>query len=89
MFSLGRSRDRSLSAIGALSAAGFAFVLAVTMGAGAGYLLDRWLDTSPWFFLVFFFFGLAAGVLNVFRMSAGYVADSDTRGGSGPPADRT
>ena len=71
-----------------MSAVGFAFVLAVTIGAGTGYFLDRWFSTSPWFFLAFFFFGLAAGVLNVFRMSAGYLADVDTRSGSGPPADR-
>ena len=89
MLRLGRSRGRSSSAIGALSAVGLAFVVAVTIGAGVGYFLDRWLGTSPWLFLVFFFFGLAAGVLNVFRISASYLADDDTRNGSGPPTNRT
>ena len=57
----------SLGSLGALSAVGIGFVLAVMMGFGAGYLLDRWAGTSPLFVIVFFFFGLAAGIVNVVR----------------------
>ncbi len=57
----------SVGSLGALSAVGIGFVLAVMMGFGAGYLLDRWLGTSPIFVIVFFFLGLAAGIVNVVR----------------------
>ncbi|HEX6211290.1 MAG TPA: AtpZ/AtpI family protein [Methylomirabilota bacterium] len=67
VFRPGRQRGEAIRTIGAVSAAGFAFVLAVLMGAGAGYLLDGWLGTSPWLFLLGFFLGLAAGIRNVFR----------------------
>jgi ATP synthase protein I len=57
----------SIGPLGALSAVGIGFVLAVGIGFLAGYWLDRWLGTSPLFTLVFFFFGLAAGIVNVVR----------------------
>ncbi|MBI2835385.1 MAG: AtpZ/AtpI family protein [Acidobacteria bacterium] len=64
------STARMLRTVGNLSSVGFAFVLAIVIGAGAGYLFDGWFGTSPWLFLVFFFLGLAAGILNVYRMAA-------------------
>ncbi len=64
---IGRRAGEALRNVGALSSVGFAFVLAIVIGAWAGSVLDRWLGTKPIFFIVFFFFGLAAGVLNVFR----------------------
>jgi len=59
--------------IGALSAVGLSFVLAIVIGAGLGVVLDRWLGTSPWMFFIFFFFGLAAGVLNVYRTAGRFL----------------
>jgi len=53
--------------IGALSTVGISFVLAVGMGAMIGFYLDKWLGTGPWLFLLFILFGLAAGILNVYR----------------------
>jgi ATP synthase protein I len=73
VFRFGESTGRSIRTVGALSAVGLMFVLAVAIGAGFGYLLDRWLNTSPWLFLLFFFFGVAAGILNVYRMSAKFL----------------
>jgi ATP synthase protein I len=49
---------------------GAEFVAAVLVGAGLGYLLDLWLQTSPWLFLAMMLFGFAAGVLNVVRAAA-------------------
>jgi ATP synthase protein I len=54
--------------VGQLSTVGLSFVLALVMGFGGGYLLDRWLGSSPWLAFVGFFLGLAAGVLNVYRI---------------------
>lgn len=48
-------------------------VAGVVVGAGIGWLLDRWLGVSPWGLIVFLLLGFAAGVLNVMR-SAGLVA---------------
>jgi ATP synthase protein I len=45
-------------------------VAAVLFGAAIGWLLDRWLGSSPWGMIVFLLLGFAGGVLNVAR-SAG------------------
>jgi ATP synthase protein I len=43
------------------------FVAGVLVGAGIGWLIDKGLDTTPWFFITFLMLGFAAGVLNVLR----------------------
>ena len=48
-------------------------VAGVLVGAGLGWLIDRWLGIAPWGLIVFLLLGFAAGVLNVMR-SAGVVA---------------
>jgi len=48
-------------------------VAGVLAGAGLGFLLDRWLGTTPWGMIVLLLLGFAAGVLNVMR-AAGVVA---------------
>src|SRR6201996_2562472 len=50
-------------------------VAGVVVGAGIGWLLDRWLGISPWGLIVFLLLGFAAGVLNVMR-TAGLVAST-------------
>jgi ATP synthase protein I len=47
---------------------------AVVVGAGLGWLIDRWLNTTPWGLIVFLLLGFAAGVLNVMR-AAGVVRE--------------
>jgi len=47
-------------------------VAGVLVGAGIGWLLDRWLGTTPLGMLVFLLLGFVAGVLNVMR-AAGVV----------------
>jgi ATP synthase protein I len=54
--------------IGQMSTIGMSFVFALVIGFGAGYWLDNVLGTRPWLAFVGFFFGLAAGVLNVYRI---------------------
>lgn len=49
---------------------GSEFIAAIVVGAGAGFLLDQWLGTSPWLMLVLLLIGFAAGVLNVTRSAA-------------------
>jgi ATP synthase protein I len=66
-FRLDKSSADTMRTVGALSTIGFAFVLAIVIGFGFGYFLDSRLGTSPWLSILFFFLGLAAGVLNVYR----------------------
>ena len=54
--------------IGQMSSIGMSFVFALVIGFGAGYWLDGLLGTRPWLTFIGFFFGLAAGVLNVYRV---------------------
>jgi ATP synthase protein I len=40
----------------------------VVAGGGLGWVLDRWLGTAPWLFIVCFLLGSAAGIMNIVRM---------------------
>jgi ATP synthase protein I len=53
----------------------------VAVGFIFGWLLDRWLGTSPWGVIVFLLLGFVAGVLNVMR-SAGVVKAGPLDGGN-------
>jgi len=81
-----RSTDGSASR-SAIDASGFArgfrlsseLVAGVLVGAGIGWLVDRWLGTVPWGMFVFALLGFTAGVLNVMRqagVASGGVPDS-------------
>jgi ATP synthase protein I len=69
------SEDRAATASG--YAKGFRLsselVAGVIVGAGLGWLVDRWFGITPWGLIIFLLLGFAAGVLNVMR-SAGVVA---------------
>jgi ATP synthase protein I len=54
--------------IGQLSTLGLSFVLAIVMGFRGGYLLDQWLGTSPWLTFLGFLVGIAAAIVNVYRV---------------------
>lgn len=56
--------------VGALSTVGLSFVLAIVIGTAAGHYADQWLGTKPLGFFVGFGLGLAAGVLNVYRITS-------------------
>jgi ATP synthase protein I len=79
----------------AATAAGYAkgfrlsseLVAGVVVGAGIGWLLDRWLGISPWGLIVFLLLGFAAGVLNVMR-SAGLIASPALDDGTRQSPDR-
>jgi ATP synthase protein I len=46
-----------------------AFEIAATtiVGAGIGWMLDRWLQTGPWMFLLFLLLGVGAGFWNLIK----------------------
>jgi ATP synthase protein I len=59
--------ESTMRTLGTVGSVGFAFVIAVVLGWWFGSTLDRWLGSRPWFTFIFFFLGLVAGGLNVFR----------------------
>jgi ATP synthase protein I len=59
--------------IGALSTVGISFVLAIVLGAGGGYFLMTRFGLGPWVFLLFFVFGVVAGILNVYRTAGRFI----------------
>lgn len=63
----------SMRTIGALSTVGISFVLAIVIGAGVGYLLMTRLGLGSWVFLLFFVFGVVAGILNVYRTAGRFL----------------
>lgn len=44
---------------------GLSVPFAIAGGGLLGWLADRWLGTSPWLFLLFLCFGIAAGIRNL------------------------
>lgn len=62
-----RSTPDTMRTIGALSTVGLSLVLAVVIGAGIGYFLMTQFGLGRWVFFLFFVFGVAAGMINVFR----------------------
>ncbi len=73
-----RAEPKGKTAPGARgSGLGFAFristelVAGVAMGVAIGLGLDYWLDTRPWFMILFFFLGAGAGMLSVYRTVTG------------------
>jgi len=71
--------------IGQLSTIGMSFVFALVIGFGVGFWLDGLIGTKPWLAFVGFFFGLAAGVLNVYRVMqlAGSNSSKDSTSSNG------
>jgi ATP synthase protein I len=66
------------------------FVLALVLGFGGGLMLDNWLGTKPWLMFIGFFLGLAAGVLNVYRVmrEADRLSRAGNASGSPPSTNR-
>ena len=46
---------------------GTELVAAVAVGTIIGFILDNWFGTKPWLILIFFFVGVAAGIMNVVK----------------------
>ena len=61
------STDTSSSKLGIAFKISSEMVAAVVVGTIIGFILDNWFGTKPWLILIFFFVGVVAGILNVFR----------------------
>ena len=55
------------SSIGAAFKLSAELVSAVTIGTIIGFILDKTFGSTPWLIIIFFFIGVVAGIVNVFR----------------------
>ncbi len=58
--------------LAAYSTVGLMFPASIAVGGAMGYFLDAWLHTSPWLLIVFLLYGVAAGFVNLFRVTRRY-----------------
>ncbi|MDR3039067.1 MAG: AtpZ/AtpI family protein [Candidatus Adiutrix sp.] len=56
-------------ALAQASAVGLTFVVAILLGLGLGWWLDRKLGTAPWLLLLGLLIGIAAGFKNLFSLA--------------------
>ena len=64
---LAETRSERGAAIGMAMRLGLELVAGTVVGGFIGWQLDQWLGTTPFLLLIFFFLGIAAGILNVIR----------------------
>ena len=62
-----KNKGSNAASLGKALKIGTELVAAVFVGSTIGFLLDNWFDTKPLLIICFFFMGVAAGILNVFR----------------------
>lgn len=63
----GRHNEARQTAFGQAFRLSTEMVSGVLVGGFIGWVLDGWLGTAPWLLIVFFFLGVAAGILNAVR----------------------
>ena len=59
--------EEAPSSIGTAFKLSTELVSAVAVGTIIGFILDKTFGTKPWLILIFFFVGVVAGIINVFR----------------------
>ena len=62
-----KNKGSNAASLGKALKIGTELVAAVFVGSTIGFLLDNWFDTKPLLMICFFFMGVAAGILNVFK----------------------
>ena len=61
------NNKNNTSSLGAALKLSTEMVASVFVGSIIGFILDTWFDSKPWLTIIFFFVGVAAGILNVIR----------------------
>jgi ATP synthase protein I len=65
------SNDGTASALAFGWRVGLELIIAILVAVGIGWAFDRWLGTRPWGIIIFFFLGIATGMVNVWRAVSG------------------
>ena len=61
------NKNNNPSPIGTAFKLSTELVSAVAVGTIIGFILDKTFGTKPWLILIFFFVGVIAGIVNVFK----------------------
>ncbi len=61
------NKGSNAASLGKALKIGTELVASVAVGATLGFILDNWFGTKPLLTICFFFLGVAAGILNVFK----------------------
>ena len=61
------NNDNEKSSFGKAFQLSTELVSAVLVATIIGFILDNWFDTKPWLIKIFFFIGVATGIINVIR----------------------
>ena len=61
--------QKRVSPLGVAMKMGTEFVAAVFVASFIGIYIDKWLETTPIFIIIFFIIGSVAGIFNVVRSS--------------------
>jgi ATP synthase protein I len=63
----GEDKIRLIKQVASYSTLGLEMGLSVAVGVAIGYYLDKWMNTAPWFLIIFIVLGAAAGFRSLYR----------------------
>jgi ATP synthase protein I len=66
------NKNKEKRRISAYSTIGLMFPVSIAVGIGIGYLLDNLFNTSPYLIIIFSLYGMAAGFVNLFKVTKKY-----------------
>ncbi len=78
-----KKKSKTMEVFATAGTIGMHMVSGPIVGFGIGYGLDKWLETDPWFKLIFFLIGIGAGFLNVHRDSQNLLRKMQKEGPTG------
>ena len=64
-------KNNNHSLVNAFSRVATELLAGLLIGAGIGWTIDKWMNSSPWFLIIFFLLGGTAGILNLWRIVTG------------------
>jgi len=63
-----RAMQQNIQDAGPAMLAGYTLIGAIALGGVIGYLLDRWMNTTPWFLVGGLMFGIIVGFVELARV---------------------
>jgi ATP synthase protein I len=66
-----QNNEHNQSLLNTFSRVATELLAGLLIGSSIGWTVDKWLDTTPWFLILFFLLGGAAGILNLWRVVSG------------------
>ena len=66
-----KKNEHNQSLLNTFSRVAAELLAGLLIGGCIGWTVDSWFDTNPWFLILFFLLGGAAGILNLWRVVSG------------------